>query len=420
MRGRGRGTYPAGAPVGHRRGARGRAGHRGDRADRVGRAGAGGGRRQRGHADPGAAGGADARPRWLPSRPSLPCPPPRSRSATPSARPAGSARSLTRPSRSPIRRCRCALPDLAPAARPAAPRRETGARRPRCTSGSGAPACATARRPGRAAPASTWTWRPAAGWRSSVRAVRAVTAAAVLLRFCELYGGSATLNGQDLSAYAADDVRTLISGCAQDPHIFAASLTANLRVARPEATDAELADAARQARLLDWIETLRAGLGHSGRPARQRAVRRPAPAASRSPGRCWPTPPCWCWMSRSPHLDAGTRRAVTADLLSATRGRTTLLITHDLAGLEQVDEIVVLDCGAVTERGPHAQLLAAGRLVRRALARAGAGAVRRRFARFAGRTSPRPRTRCSRARSGQRRRPRSPRSRCRTPSLWPR
>jgi ABC-type multidrug transport system fused ATPase/permease subunit len=60
------------------------------------------------------------------------------------------------------------------------------------------------------------------------------------------------------------------------------------------------------------------------------------------------------------HLDRATRRALTADLLAATRGRATLLITHDLEGLEQVDEIVVLDGGAVVERGRHAELVRAG------------------------------------------------------------
>ena len=56
------------------------------------------------------------------------------------------------------------------------------------------------------------------------------------------------------------------------------------------------------------------------------------------------------------HLDPDKRRALTADLLAATAGRTTLLITHDLDGLDQVDEIIVLDHGRVAERGTHAEL----------------------------------------------------------------
>jgi hypothetical protein len=65
------------------------------------------------------------------------------------------------------------------------------------------------------------------------------------------------------------------------------------------------------------------------------------------------------------HLDPDTRRALTADLLAATAGRATLLITHDLDGLDQVDEIVVLDHGRVAERGTHLDLLQAGGLYRR-------------------------------------------------------
>ena len=57
------------------------------------------------------------------------------------------------------------------------------------------------------------------------------------------------------------------------------------------------------------------------------------------------------------HLDPDSRRALTADILTATQGRATLLITHDLDGLDQVDEIVVLDRGRVAERGTHAELL---------------------------------------------------------------
>ena len=59
------------------------------------------------------------------------------------------------------------------------------------------------------------------------------------------------------------------------------------------------------------------------------------------------------------HLDPGARRALTADLLAATDGRATLFITHDRDGLDQLDEIVVLDSGRVTERGSHAALMRA-------------------------------------------------------------
>ena len=60
------------------------------------------------------------------------------------------------------------------------------------------------------------------------------------------------------------------------------------------------------------------------------------------------------------HLDVETADALTADIVAATEGRTTVLITHRLAGLEALDEMVVLDAGRVVERGRHDELLAAG------------------------------------------------------------
>src|SRR5262249_32314726 len=75
------------------------------------------------------------------------------------------------------------------------------------------------------------------------------TLAAVLLRFCDLSGGVALLNGHDLASYAADDVRSVIGGCPQDPHLFDTTIRDNLRLARPGASDDELAAAAAQARL---------------------------------------------------------------------------------------------------------------------------------------------------------------------------
>jgi ABC-type multidrug transport system fused ATPase/permease subunit len=73
------------------------------------------------------------------------------------------------------------------------------------------------------------------------------------------------------------------------------------------------------------------------------------------------------------HLDPASRRALTADILSVTEGRATLLITHDLDGLDQVDEIVVLDHGRVVARGTHAALLASSGLYQRMRAAARAG-----------------------------------------------
>ena len=187
------------------------------------------------------------------------------------------------------------------------------------------------------------------------------TVAAVLLRFVDLAGGTATLSGAEMSGYAADDVRTVIGGCAQDPHIFDTTIAANLRLARPAATQEQLADAAGRAGLLPWIESLPLGfdtpVGAHGSAIsggqRQRLALARALLAH---------PQLMVLDEPTAHLDPESRRALTADILAVTQGRATLLITHDLDGLDQVDEIVVLDRGRVAERGTHAELIAAGGL----------------------------------------------------------
>ena len=190
------------------------------------------------------------------------------------------------------------------------------------------------------------------------------TVAAVLLRFCELAGGRATLGGADLGSYPADAVRTVITGCAQDPHLFDTSIAANVRLARPAATQRDLDEAAARARLLPWIEALPRGwdtmVGPRGMAVsggeRQRIALARALLAD---------PALLILDEPTAHLDPENRQALTADLLAATQGRATLLITHDLDGLDQVDEIVVLDRGRVAERGPHQDLARAGGLYQR-------------------------------------------------------
>jgi ATP-binding cassette, subfamily C, bacterial CydC len=182
------------------------------------------------------------------------------------------------------------------------------------------------------------------------------TVAAVLLRFRDTVGGTVTLNGADLASYSAEAVRSVIGGCPQDPHIFDASISDNLRLARPGATDEELAAAAARARLLPWIESLPLrwdtpvgahGAAISGGERQRLALARALLA----------DPAVLILDEPTAHLDPEARSALTADLLALTAGRATVLITHELEGLDQVDEIIVLEHGKVAQRGTHEQLI---------------------------------------------------------------
>jgi ATP-binding cassette subfamily C protein CydC len=185
------------------------------------------------------------------------------------------------------------------------------------------------------------------------------TAAAVLLRFRDPFSGLVTLNGADLASYDADDVRTVIGGCPQDPHIFDATIRDNLRLGRAGARDDELEAAAARARLLSWVNSLPAGwdtqVGSHG--AAMSGGERQRLALARA---LLADPAVLILDEPTAHLDPETRAALSADLLALTAGRTTLLITHELDGLDQVDEIILLDHGRVAERGTHAQLMQGG------------------------------------------------------------
>ncbi|MGW5372407.1 thiol reductant ABC exporter subunit CydD [Streptomyces sp. NPDC004009] len=184
------------------------------------------------------------------------------------------------------------------------------------------------------------------------------TLAQVLLRFLDPGAGSYTLAGVDACALGGDDVRRLVGLCAQDAHLFDSSVRENLLLARKDATEADLRDALSRARLLDWVDGLPDGLdtlvGEHG--ARLSGGQRQRLALARALLADFPV---LVLDEPAEHLDLPTADALTADLLAATEGRTTLLITHRLAGLDAVDEVLVLDEGRVVQRGPYAELVAA-------------------------------------------------------------
>ncbi|MCQ8830645.1 thiol reductant ABC exporter subunit CydD [Streptomyces malaysiensis] len=194
------------------------------------------------------------------------------------------------------------------------------------------------------------------------------TLAQVLLRFLDPEGGTYTLAGRNAAALDGDAVRRLVGLCAQDAHVFDSSLRENLRLARPGASDGELRSALAGARLLDWVDGLPDGLdtlvGEQG--ARLSGGQRQRLALARALLADFPV---LVLDEPAEHLDLPTADALTADLLSATRGRTTVLITHRLAGLAAVDEVIVLDGGRAVQRGTYEELASADGPFRRMLER---------------------------------------------------
>ncbi|MFF7992311.1 thiol reductant ABC exporter subunit CydD [Kitasatospora xanthocidica] len=190
------------------------------------------------------------------------------------------------------------------------------------------------------------------------------TLAQALLRFLEPGAGTVTFadgrpQAVDSRALAGEDVRRVIGLCAQDAHVFDSSLRENLRLARPGAGEDELRAALAAARLLDWTEGLPDGLdtmvGEHG--ARLSGGQRRRLALARALLADFPV---LVLDEPAEHLDLATADALTADLLAATAGRCTVLITHRLAGLDDatVDEVLVLDGGRVAERGRWSELAA--------------------------------------------------------------
>jgi len=185
------------------------------------------------------------------------------------------------------------------------------------------------------------------------------TLADVLVRFLPADAGEATLDGVPLERLAADDVRRVIGLVEQSPHLFDTTLAENLRVGRRTATDTELEDVLVRVGLGPWLaglpDALSTPVGPQG--GRLSGGQRQRVAVARA---LLADFPILVLDEPGEHLDPPAADALTADLLALTEGRSTLLITHRLAGLERVDEIVVLDGGRVVERGTHDELLLAG------------------------------------------------------------
>ena len=185
------------------------------------------------------------------------------------------------------------------------------------------------------------------------------TLVALLLRFIEPATGQITLDGKPSTEISLEVWRSRIGWVSQNPFLFHDSIAANLRLARPEATDDELAAALRLAHLDEFVQSLPKGLET---PVGEEAARLSAGQAQRlALARAFLKDPQILILDEpTSNLDPEQETLVEASLRELMRDRTVITIAHRLNTVFQADKIVVLEKGRLVEAGSHRDLLAQG------------------------------------------------------------
>lgn len=183
------------------------------------------------------------------------------------------------------------------------------------------------------------------------------TLARLLFRFHDPTVGRVLLNGQDLRTVSLTSIRRALGIVPQDTLLFNDTIAFNIGYSDPAATREQIVQAARAARVHDFIESLPAGYDT---PVGERGVKlsggeRQRIAIARV---ILKNPSILVFDEATSALDTRTERAIQGELERISRGRTTLIIAHRLSTIVHAEQIVVLDRGRVAERGRHDELLA--------------------------------------------------------------
>ena len=183
------------------------------------------------------------------------------------------------------------------------------------------------------------------------------TLASLLVRFFDPETGAVRIGGRDVRTLGESDLRRAIVVLSQLSHLFSATIRENLLIAKRDAGEAELRRALTAARLIDFVEGLPDGLdtwvGEAGQLVSAGQARRLAAARA-----ILRDAPIWVLDEPTEGLDRVTEADLVHSLLELTEGRTVLWITHRLLNLQQMDAIIVLERGRVSDLGTHAELLA--------------------------------------------------------------
>jgi ATP-binding cassette, subfamily B, bacterial len=185
------------------------------------------------------------------------------------------------------------------------------------------------------------------------------TIASLVPRLYDVDSGAVRLSGRDVRDLTFDSIRGAIGVVTQDGHLFHDTIRANLQLARPDASEAEIWDVLQRARLANLVRSLPAGLdtvvgerGYrlSGGERQRLTIARLLLAHPR----------VVILDEATAHLDSVSEAAVQEAILEALAGRTALVIAHRLSTIRAADLILVVEDGSIVERGTHSELLAAG------------------------------------------------------------
>ncbi len=185
------------------------------------------------------------------------------------------------------------------------------------------------------------------------------TIASLLLRFIEPSSGQVLVDGQNLNQIPAELWRSQVAWVPQNPYLFHDSLAANLKLAKPDASEAEMLHACEQAGLMDFILTLPQGFDSL---VGERGARLSGGQAQRlALARAFLKESAFLLLDEpTSSLDPGLEAELRSSVQRLTKGRTALVIAHRLSTVFQADQILVLTGGQVVETGKHTELIARG------------------------------------------------------------